>query len=73
MLSGRQQMEGGVPFVSQFYGSLNVLVGGVVHEIHEAKEEQGDALMSALFSLVQHSALEAIQARLRFSERLIFG
>ena len=33
--------------------------------------EQGDALMLALFSLEQHSALEAIQARLRPSERFM--
>ena len=33
--------------------------------------EQGDALMPALFSLGQHGALEAIQARLRPSEPLM--
>ena len=45
---------------------------GVVHEISQGEGgEQGDALMPALFSLEQHSALEAIQARLRPSERLM--
>ena len=66
-LRGLQQMEGGdalLPFVSQFYGSPM--------RSHRAKEgEQGDALMPALFSLGQHSALEAIQARLRLDERLM--
>ena len=33
--------------------------------------EQGDALMPAMFSLGQHSALEAIQARLRLDESLM--
>ena len=48
-------MEGGdalLPFLSQFEG--------VVHEIPQG---EGDAFMPALFSLGQHSALEAIQAR----------
>ena len=44
---------------------------GVVHEVVQGEGgEQGDALMPALFSLGQHRSLEAIQARLRPSERL---
>ena len=79
MLRGLQRMEGGdalLPFVSQFYGSPSTYLWeedeGVVHEIPQGEGgEQGDALMPALFSLGQHSALEAIQARLRPSERLM--
>ena len=79
MLRGLQRMEGGdalLPFVSQFYGSPSTYLWeddeGVVHEISQGEGgEQGDALMPALFSLGQHSALEAIQARLRPSERLM--
>ena len=44
---------------------------GVVHEVLQGEGgEQGDALMPALFSLGQHRSLEAIQGRLRPSERL---
>ena len=43
---------------------------GLSTRSHKVKGE-GDALMPALFSLGQHSALEAIQARLRPSERLM--
>ena len=79
MLRGFQRMEGGnalLPFVSQFYGFPSTYLWeddeGVVHEIPQGKRgELGDALMPALFSLGQHSALEAIQARLRPSERLV--
>ena len=78
MLRGLRSMEGGdalLPFVSQFYGSLSTYLWedeeGGVHEIWCEGGEQGDALMPALFSLGQHGALEAIQARLRPSERLM--
>ena len=61
------------PFVSQFYGYPSTYTWeddeGVVHEI--TQREGGDALMPALFSLGQHNALEAIQARLRPDERLM--
>ena len=44
-------------------------------EVHEIRQgdggDQRDALTPALFSLGQHGALEAIQARLRPSERLM--
>ena len=60
----------------QFYGSPSTYLWedeeGGVHEIRQGEGgEQGDALMPALFSLGQHGALEAIQARLRPSERLM--
>ena len=79
MLRGLQQMETGdalLPFVSKFYGFPSTYMWGdderVVHEITQGEGgEQGDALMPALFSLGQHSALEAIQARLRPGERLM--
>ena len=65
-------MEG----VSQFYDSPSTYLWeddeGVVHGILQGEgEEQGDALMPALFSLGQHRALEAIQARLCPSEQLM--
>ena len=78
MLRGLRSMEGCdalLPFVSQFYGSLPTYLWEDeergVHEIRGEGGEQGDALMPALFSLRQHGALEAIQARLRPSERLM--
>ena len=79
MLRGLRGMEGGdalLPFVSQFYGSPSTYLWedeeGGVHEIRQGEGgEQGDALMPAFFSLGQHGALEAIQARLRPSERLM--
>ena len=44
---------------------------GVVHEVHQGEGgEQGDALMQALFSLDQHSALVAVQEQLGPDERL---
>ena len=55
-------MEGGdalLPFGSLFYGSLSTYLWFCMRS-HWAKE--GDALLLVLFSLGQHSALEAIQA-----------
>ena len=45
---------------------------GMVHTIRQGEgDEQGDPLMPLLFCVGQHSALEAIQRRLRQSERLL--
>ena len=73
-MRGLRQMEGGdalLPFVNQFYGSPSTYLWeddeGVVHEVL-----QGEGGEQALFSLGQHRSLEAIQARLRPSER-VFG
>ena len=41
----------------------------MVHKVLQGEEEQGDALMPALFALDQHDALEAIQGRLAQNER----
>ena len=75
MLRGLRRMEGGdalLPFVSQFYGSASTYLWKEGSMILQGEGgEQGDALMPALFSLVQHGALEAIQARLRPSEWLM--
>ena len=67
MMRGLRQMEGGdalLPFVNQFYGSPSTYLWeddeGVVHEVL-----QGEGGEQALFR-----SLEAIQARLRPSERL---
>ena len=83
MLRGLRRMEGGdamLPFVSQFYGSPSTCgkmlprtcgkmkKDGSVRFGRAREASKGDALMPALFSLGQHGALEAIQARLRPSE-----
>ena len=64
------------PFVLQFYGHPSTHLWedeeGVVHEIPQGEGgEQGDPLMSALFALGQHQALEAIQESLQSSETLM--
>ena len=43
----------------------------MVHEITQGEGGEQGAVMPALFSLGQHSVLEAIQARLRLDERLM--
>ena len=66
------RVEGGesvLPFVRQFYASPSNYIWpdehGIVHDVPQGKGgEQGDALMPALFSLGQHTALEAVQSQL---------
>ena len=79
MLSGLRNMEGGaklLPFVAQFYGQPSQYIWeddeGVCHTIPQGEGgEQGDPLMPALFSLGQHSALQAVQDTLRPTECLL--
>ena len=64
-----------VPFVRMFYGSPSSYMwedaSGVTHTITQSEGgEQGDPLMPLLFSLGQHSALEAIQEDLNEGEFL---
>ena len=66
-----------VPFVRQFYGTPSRYLweddSGKVHDIDQGEGgEQGDPLMPMLFSLGQHNALRAVQARLQEGE-LIFA
>ena len=78
MMRGLLSVEGGqeaLPFVRQFYGAPSTYLWqddmGVVHEVHQGEgDEQGDALMPALFSLGQHSAFVAVQEQLGPDERL---
>ena len=78
MLDGLRGVSDGVavPFVRQFYGVPSQYIWeddeGTVHDISQGEGgEQGDALMPALFSLGQHSALNAVAEELRPSERLL--
>ena len=72
MFSGLQRMVGGdqmIPFVGLCYGSPSVYLWeddmGETHEIFQGEGgEQGDPLMPLLFSLEQHRALLAVNARL---------
>ena len=67
MLEALMEMPGGsqaLPRVRLFYGQPSRYLwedeSGNVHRIHQGEGgEQGDALMPLLFSLGQHSALEA--------------
>ena len=66
-----------VPFVRQYHGRPSRYLReddtGVVHDLCQGEGgEQGDPMMPPLFSLGQHNALVAMQARLREGER-IFG
>ena len=78
MLHGLMRVAGGgevLPFVRQFYGQPSQYLwedaNGVTHTIPQGEGgEQGDAVMPLLYSLGQHSALEAIQRQLLPSERL---
>ena len=78
MFSGLQRMVDGdqmIPFVRLFYGSLSVYLWeddmGETHEILQGEGgEQGDPLMPLLFSLGQHRALLAVNARLIEGESL---
>ena len=65
-----------MPLVRQFYGVPYQYIWeddeGTVHDIPLGEgEEQGDALMPALVSLGQHSALNAVAEELRPCERLL--
>ena len=79
MLHGLMRVSGGgevLPFVRQFYGQPSQYSWdddeGVTHTIPQGEGgEQGDALKPLLYSLGQHSALEAIQNSLFPSERLL--
>ena len=64
-----------MPFVQMFYGQPGTLWQddlGEAHTIHQGEEgEQGDPLMPLLFSLGQHSKLEAVNSRLQEDDRLM--
>ena len=78
MLDGLSAIENGeklLPFVRSFYGAPSTYFWedemGTTHEVRQGEGgEQGDPLMPLLFSLGQHRALVAVQARLREGERL---
>ena len=66
-------LEGGVPFVSMFYGTPSRYLwaddAGTTHTIVQGEGgEQGDAMMPLLFALWQHPALEAVQRHLADGE-----
>ena len=71
-------MPGGaeaLPFVRLFYGQPSQYLWedaeGTVHTVEQGEGgEQGDPLMSLLFSLGQHAALEAAHSRMRTGETL---
>ena len=79
MLQGLSNFEGGrsaLPFVSMFYGSPSQYLWederGVTHTIHQGEGgEEGDAMMSLLYSLGQHRALQLVQDELREDEALL--
>ena len=78
MLRGLLRMENGdqiIPFVRCFYGRPSTYLWedevGDTQEIPQGEGgEQGDPLMPLLFSLGQHSALEAVQRRLQGNEKV---
>ena len=78
MLQALLEIDGGdqiMPFVKQLYGRPSTHLWedemGEVHEIAQGEGgEQGDPLMPLLFSLGQHAALVAANARLEDGERL---
>ena len=78
MLQGLRDLGEGsrvVPFVLMFYSTPSSYwwedAVGTVHHIRQGEGgEQGDALMPLLFSLGQHSALQAVQGQLQEEERL---
>ena len=70
---GRRQA---LPFVRLFYSEPSAYLweddAGTVHTIHQGEGgEQGDPLMPLLFSLGQPASLEALQRRMRPTERLM--
>ena len=77
MLRPHEMRRGGsvMPFVQMFYGQPGTLWQddlGEAHTIHQGEEgEQGDPLMPLLFSLGQHSPLEAVNSRLQEDDRLM--
>ena len=81
MLEGLHRMVDGdqmIPFVRLFYGSPSVYLWeddmGDTHEIIQGEGgEQGDPLMPLLFSLGQHSALLAINAKLKEGESCLLS
>ena len=78
MFEGLLQMEGGdqfLPFVRCFYGSPSPHLWGKrdgCQSEHSTRggERQGDLFMPMLFALGQHTALEAIQARMRVGDHV---
>ena len=79
MLEGLMRVDGGssaLPFVRLFHGSPSEYLWedatGMVHTIPQGEGgEQGDHLMPLLFSVGQHSSLEAVGAQLRRGEHLL--
>ena len=79
MLEGLMRVDGGssaLPFVRLFNGSPSEYLWedatGTVHTIPQGEGgEQGDPLMPLLFSVGQHSSLEAVGAQLRRGEHLL--
>ena len=78
MLQGLEKVPGGSaasPFVRLFHAEPSTYPWqddvGTTHRIHQGEGgEQGDPLMPLLYSLGQHAALEAMQARLHPGEKL---
>ena len=75
MMEGLRQVNAAVPFVRMYYGRPSTylweLADGTVHHIPQSEGgEQGDPLMPLLFSLGQHPALIAAQARLEVAEKM---
>ena len=79
ILLGLDRVAGGrqaLPFVRLFHSEPSAYLweddAGTVHTIHQGEGgEQGDPLMPLLFSLGQHASLEALQRRMRPTERLM--
>ena len=79
MLLGLDKVVGGrqaLPFVRLFHSEQSAYLweddAGTVHTIHQGEGgEQGDPLTPLLFSLGQHASLEALQRRMRPTERLM--
>ena len=77
MLQALLEIDGGdqiMPFVRQLYGRPSIHCGRMRWERFMIAQgeggEQGDPLMPLLFSLGQHAALAAVNARLQDGERL---
>ncbi len=65
-----------MPFVQMFYGQPSAYLWqddfGEAHTINQGEGgEQGDPLMLLLFSLGQHSVLEAVSNRLQADDKLM--
>ena len=65
-----------MPFVQMFHGQPSAYLWqddlGEAHTMHQGEGgEQGDPLMPLLFSLGQHSALEAVNSRLQEDDKFM--